>query len=330
MCIGTYFYSRDATPPRHVGGLKGHREPHGMRVYLDGCFDMLHYGHALALRAAKGLGTELVVGVVGDEFVSRYKAPPVLTGEERCALVESLRCVDEVVPGVPHVLGPDFTTALQRDLGVSLVVHGDDATLMPDGTDAYEAPKARGMFREIPRTPGISTTDVVRALLEGTVVPPSRLPLEVPRWDPRPDTVFVDGGFDCLHVGHVAFLKEARRFGDALLVGLHSDYVVEKRRGRPPVMCLADRARMLLECRYVDGVLLDTPDILHPLFLSSIGARRVARGVIHETTASDKDRYIDVAEHLTYVASPSLVTLGKLVLRVHLARDVYAAKVRGA
>ena len=36
------------------------------RVYMDGCFDLMHYGHANALRQAKALGDELVVGVVSD------------------------------------------------------------------------------------------------------------------------------------------------------------------------------------------------------------------------------------------------------------------------
>jgi cytidyltransferase-like protein len=53
------------------------------RVYLDGCFDMMHYGHANALRQAKTLGDELVVGVVSDSEIAACKGPPVMTAEER-------------------------------------------------------------------------------------------------------------------------------------------------------------------------------------------------------------------------------------------------------
>lgn len=54
-----------------------------VRVYMDGCFDLMHYGHANALRQAKALGDELVVGIVGDEEIIANKGPPVLSMEER-------------------------------------------------------------------------------------------------------------------------------------------------------------------------------------------------------------------------------------------------------
>lgn len=54
-----------------------------IRVYMDGCFDLMHYGHANALRQAKALGDELVVGVVRDEEIIANKGPPVLSMDER-------------------------------------------------------------------------------------------------------------------------------------------------------------------------------------------------------------------------------------------------------
>ncbi len=54
-----------------------------VRVYMDGCFDMMHYGHANALRQARELGDELVVGVVSDEEIKANKGPPVMSMDER-------------------------------------------------------------------------------------------------------------------------------------------------------------------------------------------------------------------------------------------------------
>lgn len=62
---------------------KKKREKKRIRVYMDGCFDLMHYGHANALRQAKALGDELIVGVVSDEEIIANKGPPVLSMEER-------------------------------------------------------------------------------------------------------------------------------------------------------------------------------------------------------------------------------------------------------
>lgn len=54
-----------------------------IRVYMDGCFDMMHYGHCNALRQARALGDQLVVGVVSDAEIIANKGPPVTPLDER-------------------------------------------------------------------------------------------------------------------------------------------------------------------------------------------------------------------------------------------------------
>ena len=54
-----------------------------VRVYMDGCFDMMHYGHCNALRQARALGDQLVVGVVSDDEIIANKGPPVTPLNER-------------------------------------------------------------------------------------------------------------------------------------------------------------------------------------------------------------------------------------------------------
>ncbi|KVI01564.1 Rossmann-like alpha/beta/alpha sandwich fold [Cynara cardunculus var. scolymus] len=44
-----------------------------IRVYMDGCFDLMHYGNSNAL------GNELVVGLVSDEEIVTNNGPPVLS-----------------------------------------------------------------------------------------------------------------------------------------------------------------------------------------------------------------------------------------------------------
>lgn len=53
------------------------------RIWVDGCFDMMHYGHANALRQAKMMGDYLVVGVHSDAEIAKNKGPTVMKEDER-------------------------------------------------------------------------------------------------------------------------------------------------------------------------------------------------------------------------------------------------------
>ncbi|KAG6414251.1 hypothetical protein SASPL_126969 [Salvia splendens] len=117
-----------------------------VRVYIDGCFDLMHYGHANALRQAKALGDELVVGVVSDEEIIANKGPPVMSMEERLALVSGLKWVDEVIPNAPYEITEEFIHRLFKDHKIDYIIHGDDPCLLPDGTDAYALAKKAGRY----------------------------------------------------------------------------------------------------------------------------------------------------------------------------------------
>jgi rfaE bifunctional protein nucleotidyltransferase chain/domain len=67
--------------------------------------------------------------------------------------------------------------------------------------------------------------------------------------------VFTNGCFDLLHVGHVRYLAEARRLGDALLVAINSDASVRALKGAGrPVLSAAERAEILAALSSVDFV----------------------------------------------------------------------------
>ncbi|WP_245569100.1 D-glycero-beta-D-manno-heptose 1-phosphate adenylyltransferase [Desulfobacter curvatus] len=74
--------------------------------------------------------------------------------------------------------------------------------------------------------------------------------------------VFTNGCFDILHAGHVAYLEKAKSFGDVLVLGLNSDLSVRQIKGdRRPVICQAQRARVVAALSCVDHVVLfDAPD----------------------------------------------------------------------
>jgi len=68
-------------------------------VFTNGCFDILHRGHASYLQKAKALGDALVVGVNSDDSVSRLKGDdrPINSLEDRAFMLASLESVDYVV-----------------------------------------------------------------------------------------------------------------------------------------------------------------------------------------------------------------------------------------
>lgn len=63
--------------------IVGRKKKRPIRVYMDGCFDMMHYGHCNALRQARALGDQLIVGVVSDAEIIANKGPPVTPLHER-------------------------------------------------------------------------------------------------------------------------------------------------------------------------------------------------------------------------------------------------------
>ncbi|KAK4752886.1 hypothetical protein SAY87_021684 [Trapa incisa] len=138
---------------------------HPVRVYMDGCFDMMHYGHCNALRQARALGDQLVVGVVSDDDIIANKGPPVTPLNERMIMVSGVKWVDEVILDAPYAITEDFMRKLFDEYKIDYIIHGDDPCVLPDGTDAYALAKKAGRYKQIKRTEGVSSTDIVGRML---------------------------------------------------------------------------------------------------------------------------------------------------------------------
>ena len=66
-------------------------------VIVSGGFDPLHSGHLEYFKYAKKLGDKLVVGINSDQWLTEKKGKNFLPFEERLALVEAIKDVDEVL-----------------------------------------------------------------------------------------------------------------------------------------------------------------------------------------------------------------------------------------
>lgn len=129
-------------------------------VWTNGCFDLLHPGHLSSLAAARQLGDLLVVGLNSDASVRRNKGPrrPILTQDERAAMLAAVECVDYVVAfdeATPE-------TALAR---LKPDVHCKGAEYAPPhGRPVPERGVVEGYGGRIaylPLVPGVSTTDLL-------------------------------------------------------------------------------------------------------------------------------------------------------------------------
>ncbi|KAL6461997.1 hypothetical protein MHYP_G00301420 [Metynnis hypsauchen] len=266
-----------------------------VRVWCDGCYDMVHYGHSNQLRQAKAMGDYLVVGVHTDGEIAKHKGPPVFTQEERYKMVRAIKWVDEVVEGAPYV-----TTLETLDKhNCDFCVHGDDITLTVDGKDTYDEVKRMGRYRECKRTQGVSTTDLVGRMLLMTKAHHTNMdnsdyqqhadnfgkgPKGHSPWtgvsqflqtsqkiiqfasgkEPQPgDTIiYVAGAFDLFHIGHVDFLEAVYKQAERpyVIVGLHFDQEVNRYKGKNyPIMNIHERTLSVLACRYVSEVVIGAP-----------------------------------------------------------------------
>jgi rfaE bifunctional protein nucleotidyltransferase chain/domain len=70
-----------------------------MKVWTNGCFDILHRGHIEMFRYAKSLGDELVVGIDSDEKVKKDKGKnkPIVTLQDRMFMLQSIKYIDKVI-----------------------------------------------------------------------------------------------------------------------------------------------------------------------------------------------------------------------------------------
>jgi rfaE bifunctional protein nucleotidyltransferase chain/domain len=74
--------------------------------------------------------------------------------------------------------------------------------------------------------------------------------------------VFTNGCFDIIHIGHIRYLKEAKKLGHILIIGLNSDSSVNRLKPKRPINPESHRAEVLSSLEIVDYVTIfneDTP-----------------------------------------------------------------------
>jgi D-beta-D-heptose 7-phosphate kinase/D-beta-D-heptose 1-phosphate adenosyltransferase len=144
--------------PALLKALQGERKRGRRVVFTNGCFDLIHAGHASALEFARSKGDVLVVGLNSDRSVRGLKGEgrPVVPQGDRARLLAAFEAVDYVV-----VFDQSTPADLVRRIRPDVLVKGDDYR----GKEVVGRDHA-GRVELAPLVKGISTSEIIRRIRE--------------------------------------------------------------------------------------------------------------------------------------------------------------------
>lgn len=146
------------------------------KVFVSGCYDILHAGHLQFFEEARALGDYLIVSFASADVLWHHKRrKPSIPDDHKKVLLQGLRMIDEVIVTQGHTAGLDFETEFLEIKPDFLIVTEDD--LYGDVKREICA-KVGAQYTVLPKTPPrfdpVSTSSIVR-----WVQAPSEAPLRV-------------------------------------------------------------------------------------------------------------------------------------------------------
>ena len=144
-----------------------------IRVFVSGCYDILHAGHVQFFREARALGDHLTVCFASNEVLWHHKQRrSSLPDEHKRALIGAMEMVDEVVVGEGMDEGIDFKEHFLRLRPDILAVTEDDKYApLKRALCAEVGAKYVVMAKTPPQFPPISTTQIVKFIRAPEVAP---------------------------------------------------------------------------------------------------------------------------------------------------------------
>ncbi|MCX6875094.1 MAG: adenylyltransferase/cytidyltransferase family protein [Verrucomicrobia bacterium] len=143
------------------------------KVFVSGCYDILHAGHLQFFEEARAVGDYLIVSFASAEVLWLHKRrKPSIPDDHKRALLQGLRMVDEVIVTHGHQEGLDFEADFLRVRPDFLIVTEDDkyGALKRD-----LCARVGAQYRLLPKTPPrfepVSTSSIVRWVQAPTEAP---------------------------------------------------------------------------------------------------------------------------------------------------------------
>jgi rfaE bifunctional protein nucleotidyltransferase chain/domain len=177
-------------------------------VFTTGCYDVLHRGHVRHLQRSRTLGTRLVVALNSDSSVKTLKGQdrPINSADDRKAVLEALRCVDEV-----RIC--DEPLDVMKELKPDVLTNGFGYTLSTmKGKNEVESWGGRAVITCVggDESDDLSTTKVVKRIRAADVIELCRI-----------GATNSVNGFDKLKLVADEFLKVADLPGDVADLGAY-------------------------------------------------------------------------------------------------------------
>ncbi|TDF36457.1 glycerol-3-phosphate cytidylyltransferase [Alteromonadaceae bacterium M269] len=125
------------------------------RVITFGTFDVFHVGHVNIFKRAREYGSSLIVGVSSDELnINKKGRAPIYSLKSRMEIIEAIKYVDEVFVEESLELKRQYILDKKADV---LVMGNDWEGRFDEFKDICEV-------RYLPRTPSVSTTEIIEVI----------------------------------------------------------------------------------------------------------------------------------------------------------------------
>lgn len=211
-------------------------------VYVGMSADLIHPGHLNILKRARELGS-VTVGLLTDKAIASYKRLPHMTFDQRRMVVENLKGVDQVV--AQETL--DYVPNLEL-LKPKYVVHGDDWQSGVQRTTRQRVidtlAKWGGELIEVPYTPNVSSTNLIKAVKDMGVTPGTRLGLLRRLIEAKPIVRLMEAhnGLTGLIVENANVIKDGQKFEfDGMWLSSLTDSTAK---GKPDIEAVDVTSRM--------------------------------------------------------------------------------------
>ncbi|TKC15509.1 D-glycero-beta-D-manno-heptose-7-phosphate kinase [Robertmurraya kyonggiensis] len=125
-------------------------------IFTNGCFDLLHIGHATYLQNAKKMGDKLIIGLNSDESVKRLKGAsrPIVHEHDRAKMLSFFEFIDAVI-----VFDEDTPENLIAEIRPDVLVKGGDYQ-----AEAVLGKEYAGRVEILPFVDGYSTTTIIEKI----------------------------------------------------------------------------------------------------------------------------------------------------------------------